>query len=229
VPANICGPLPDVPGVLVTKVVSTCATHDAQMKNFWSYTGTPAPSDMVTLANQALASLNSLYSGAGTGGSTYISNEWATAYATATDLASPTAAFGQSSGATEIGQASQKGINSSALVLSHHVNRRFRGGHSRTYLGGLTADNTNDGRTWIAIAVSDILNWWTGTFVNDIKTNWSSFTITGLVQVSYYDKATEPAPCYRRTTPIVDAVQDTTASNIIRSQRRRVRNTPTPS
>lgn len=227
-------PLPSVPNTALCRVVVSQASHQSQNVLHFRWTGGPAAvGDMASLAEILFDRYSGLFTGAATGGTTYIGNDATLDYVTATDLTSPSGAFFKTTGASVPGAAAQKSIANSALLLSHSVGTRYRGGHGRTYLMGISPDNTDDGRTWdVGTIVADIDDWWTQTLTNVAAGTGHPYpTIVSpeLVVVSYYDRALNPVPPYRRAVPVVyPVITSGIADQVIRSQRRRVRNTPTP-
>lgn len=231
-------PLPPVPNTALVRVImdldGSLDYHMAENIHHvqWA-SGAAAGGDMVALAENFFAFYSGLFSGSYTGGTHYISSDLTLAQVTATDLTSDTAAFGVSTQAPVPGAASQVWVANTAFLFSQQVSRRFRGGHGRTYLPGVTPDNTTDGRTWTSGCVTDLQGWWTENFGPEVLAGgYASYpNISGLshVLVSYVDRAVNPTPPYRRPTPLTDVIVKTVADSVIRSQRRRVRLTPTPS
>lgn len=194
--------------------------------------GTAADADMAALATNWWNFYKNLFDGTYTGGTHYICENITLTEVTATDLSSDDSAFGTHV-ASQVGAASQIWPANTAFLFSQQVRRRFRGGHGRTYLPGVSPDNTTDGRSWTTGAVSDLQNWWSANFGPVVLAGaFAPYpNISGLshVLVSYFgDHSAGNPPPYRRTTPLVDTVTTTVADSVIRSQRRRVRLTPTP-
>lgn len=226
-------PLPPVPNVALCRVTMLQGPdpggHFSQNVLHIGWTGGIATdADMDVMAGNLAFMYEGLFSGVDTSSNTYISEDTRLVSVTATDLTSPTAAFGSWTGSTP-GAAAQVSPVNTAFLLRHQVLRRFRGGHSRTYIPGITPDNTTDGRTWTTAAFDDITGWWTGNMgsvVGGIGAGYTPYpNITGgyLAQVSYFEGGA------RRADPLVDRVVDTIGDQVIRSQRRRVRVSPTPS
>jgi len=105
-----------------------------------------------------------------------------------------------------------------ALVMSHEISRRYRGGHPRSYLPWGTAGTMASGST------KD----WDPAFLADCQTKFDTFAsaISGhlilpthfdsLVNVSYTSGGA------RRVTPVVDGITSHIARPRISSQRRRL-------
>ena len=120
--------------------------------------------------------------------------------------------------------------SSTAVIIKHDIARRYRGGHHKTFLPITVQSNIND-----------VNSWQTG-FVSSTTTNFKAFvsaivgatppgnTITGLVNVSFYNGFTVvTTPSGRaknkptlRTTPLVEAILSSECDPIIGSQRRRL-------
>lgn len=227
-------PLPPVTDVAKLVVRMSQQSHISQ--NVWHIgwsSGVSSTSDMEALAKNLYNAYQILFDGTGTAGHTYISSDSSLESVTAIDLTSSTAPFYIFSAAPYPGAATQKSVNNSAVLIHKPVHRRFRGGHARTYLAGVTGDNSLDGRLWIPALVTDFTAWIAG-WASNLETGfpYTYPNIGGLqfYQVSYYDRAVNPVPPYRRAVPLVDSTPwpDWDIDPVIRSQRRRVRNTPTP-
>lgn len=231
-------PLPPVSAVAQCRVFMETGTggamlHQCQNVHFFSWAaGAATEADMVAMAQNLNNGYANMFTGLITGGVHYISDDTTVTQASAIDLTSPTSPQGVFVGATP-GAASQISLAQSAMLFRKPIGRRFRGGHGRTYLPGVTPDNTTDGRTWTPTAQSDLKDAFQEIITRTISGFYAGYpNISGLnlVEVSYIDKAVNPVPPYRRPVPLVDvvAVSTITADSVIRSQRRRVRLTPTP-
>ena len=100
---------------------------------------------------------------------------------------------------------------------------RYRGGHPRTYVFGATNDNVADGsQTWIDTATAAALAAWEFAVADVLAGSYPVITDLAVGALSYFTGGA------LRVSPLFRPFLDTVASNIIRSQRRRVRRTPTP-
>lgn len=212
-------PLPVVPNV-VKAVISTLRS-DANVENILhiAYTGSaPSADDLGTFLSSAFTgAVETLYNAEGSTDLTGVSIEL-------TDLASDT-------GASVTAPLTVTGVrtgdfapSSAAVVTSWVINRRYRGGHPRTYWPFGTAGTYASGsaKLWdpgfitnVDDDVGDFISAWVGTVAG-------ATTFTELCNVSYVDKNTNPVPPYRRTTPVVDAITDHHAKQRICTQRRRL-------
>jgi hypothetical protein len=208
--------LPFVPNVV--KIVVEGTTPDFPWANVfhWTYTGTPPPG--ATCASFAVS----------------IYNEWVADFiplmsipstlekVTVVDLASDLGGEGESAASTP-GTAGATFISaSSAVLVSKTIDRRYRGGHPRSYIfAGIVADLLDSAH-------------WTGAFTASVLAAYSNFTdalnalthagtaLFGEATVSYVDKALNPVAPYRRAVPLVLPVVSFAVEPELANQRRRV-------
>lgn len=119
-----------------------------------------------------------------------------------------------------------------ATVISWKVARHFRGGHSRTYLGGIPADKANAfgamDPTYVA-AVATEANEFLADVVTDLA--MAPWTSGFLCNVSYYGPPTISGTTTRgprstvRATPLVDQITGAVVHPILGTQRRRLART----
>lgn len=146
-----------------------------------------------------------------------------------TDLTSPTSAavdvpFGVTGGM------SGEGVpNGSAAVVSRHIARRYRGGHSRVYIPGAPIGELLTEMKWQTAWLTNVQDDW-ALLEGSIPGNlWSGATSGTPCSVSYYEGFTPhlyPSGRYRnvpnlRGTPLVDPVTLYQANPKCASQRRR--------
>lgn len=103
-----------------------------------------------------------------------------------------------------------------AIVVSKHVARHYRGGHPRSYLPLGSAGDIVSG-VWTTAFANDVNTAWTD-FINDCTSDGTGCVITGEVSVSYVSGG---AP---RVTPVKDPVLSYSTGFVVGSQRRRNRN-----
>lgn len=147
-----------------------------------------------------------------------------------TDLTSPTAPQVQNS-------TSQSGTSSAhplaagtAMVIKYKIARRYRGGHPRAYLPGMSGLWLQTPTLWAAASAAGVLTDW-NTFLASSVNNATIPTAGTLdhVNISYYQGFTNhtypsgrvkaiPTP---RATPLVDAITGTAVNLTPASQRRR--------
>lgn len=218
--------LPNVPGVIQLNLgwkVDSDTT--ALTRHFLTYAGgAPPAANMNALCTAAAASAASNFAAVchpQVGGATV----------TAVDLATSTGAEGTATNAwvgTRTGGALAPGT---AVVASHAIVRRYRGGHSRSYLPfGTTTDLTTAGE-WSAGAITAFASAWNA-WANAVSTWGSGVGAVSLANVSYYSGFTvviNPMTHRARNvpTPRAAAVTNVFVSSTIRSkvgsQRRRNR------
>lgn len=142
----------------------------------------------------------------------------------ATDLTSATGAQGTATDTTAGTRTGDFAPASSAVLVSLQVPRRWRGGHPRNYWPFGTAGTylAGSSKFWdtsfIADVQSKMATWLSSINGHDI----GGTEFSNLVNVSFYDKALNPTPPYRRAVPLVDTVTDVLARERVCSQRRRL-------
>jgi hypothetical protein len=219
--------LPPVPGVVKVTLKQLLGSDlDCLNRFFIAYTGT-APTN-ATIATFAAS----------------VAANWATdikSLASANvelvlvdceDLTSSTAAVGSSVAATLGTRAGVGFPAATCALLNLHIARRYRGGKPRHYMPwGVTAD-INTVQTWSAGFIAAAKAGWDSFMTANEAAVWAGGTITGEVNVSYYEGFTNvpygTPTKYRRTptlrvSPLVDAVQSVTCNQSFASQRRRNR------
>lgn len=212
-------PLPAVPGVV--KVIVSTLRSDANVENIFhvSYSGTPpSASQLATYCNSDfLPAIQTLYNAEGSTDLTGDTIEMI-------DLSSSTgASFSNTLVVTGV-RTGDFAPASAAVVVSWTIDRRYRGGHPRTYFPFGTAGTyaSSSSKLWdpgfITNVESDI-----GSFVAAISAVTVGATVfEGLCNVSYVDKNLNPTPPYRRTTPVVDPIVAYVGKQRICTQRRRL-------
>lgn len=212
-------PLPSVPNV-VKAVISTLKS-DATVENIIhiGYSGSPPSAGSLSSFMTAVfnPSTQTLFNAECSTDVTGVQVEM-------TDLSSPTGASASEPLTIAGVRTGDFAPASASVVTSWTINRRYRGGHPRTYWPFGTAGTYESGssRFWdtgFITAVNAAIQVWYDT--------WGLYTISGtefteLCQVSYVDKNLNPTPPYRRTTPVVDAIVGQVTKQRICSQRRRL-------
>jgi hypothetical protein len=160
-----------------------------------------------------------------------IHSEWTYVGSEATDLSSPTAAQGSAT-ASQAGTYAGTALPAdAAFVASYEINRRYRGGHPRSYFPFGVAAAMTDAREWSAGSVTNFLAAVNGFYTAVIGNLWTGAGSLFHVSVSYYQSFTVyvnpitgrarnvPKP---RTVPIVDTITTVLGRAQIGSQRRRL-------
>ena len=116
-----------------------------------------------------------------------------------------------------------------AMVIQSKILRRYRGGHPRLYLPGLSTADVGSPQTWIGSTVTNMETGWNA-YIAAILTNApAGLTIGTFQNVSYYQgfqAFEEPSGRYRnipklRAVPVQDAILSYAINTTIASQRRR--------
>jgi hypothetical protein len=216
-------PLPVVPNVAKIVHHGALGPHDWQMVHHFAFSGgsmtTGDAALMAAAAHSALAT--DWIEGSNN------AEDCSLLYTTVTDLSTSGGAFAQST-STHTGGDANPAIAQAAFVVSWQVPTRYRGGHSKTFLPGGTVDAQEDMRTWNASQLAQATTWANAYAAAVAAPAYS--VIGGVLHavVSYYNKELNPVPPYRRAVPVVYLIQGHTYDTVMRSQRRRVRATPTP-
>lgn len=220
-------PLPLVPNVI--KVAIECQGNDGRLAvNVFHMTyggGPPSSSDCVNIATQFWDQ--------------WVDNFTPTQPAqtsltkvTVTDLSTDTGGEGEwTNGSTPVPGTSVHGMVPlhSCALLSKFVDKRYRGGHPRSYLPIGTTEDLNDDGDWKASSYGNWITFWTDMLSGVIADNpYGSTNIGEECAVSYVSKIENPVYPYRRAVPeVYDIPIDGgyTMTGQLATQRRRVRKT----
>jgi hypothetical protein len=133
-----------------------------------------------------------------------------------TDLTSPTSARGTFTGGGNGGASDEALSLNTAVVISHNISRRYRGGHPRTYLAGPVASDLLNARQWTAV---NLAAW---------QTDWDAFVaavtaapIPGTTLIEYVNVSYRTGNA-ARVAPAVDFILSSTVKDRPGSQRRRM-------
>ena len=217
--------LPAVPKVVRVALTMGDDSDNTVVNRFYlQYTGTPATTTLDAYAAT-------------------VGTEWSTSLAASfgswvvlrqidvEDLTSTTSATGSATVSHAGSKTGAKLSAGTAAVVRYKINRRYRGGHPRSYFACFDASDVLNSQTWEAASLS-LLVTHTAVFFEGIQTALNSaYGVTSTVHcnVSYYQgfhNVTYPSGRVRsvptlRSTPVVDLVQDYSANPNIASQRRR--------
>ena len=217
-------PLPDVPNVIKAIMKFTLA-EDVDVVNIlhFEFTGTASSADLDSFASALSTSFHTRFGGHLTEDLSITSVETIdlTTTSSSTGLDSTTRAF-TGSGAPLAAE--------TAIVVSHHISRRYRGGKPRTYIAGALAGDLTDEQLWDPVNVGIWKTDWDN-FINDVLTSYGSLNVDNLVNVSYYsgfDVVISPitgrarnVPRLRVGGPVIDGVNASSINPRPGSQRRR--------
>lgn len=218
--------LPNVPNVLRFKhIMENNATGPiAHVRQYFLYAGgPPSNADCTTLANDAQTAFGAHLLG-------LMSVDWQYDGCEVTDLTSPTAGFGASTGAIQVGTAGGNALPADTCSLVNHtVHRRYRGGHPREYwpLG-------------VESHLADITSWST-TYQTAFATDYAAFvaailaatagttTLSQAVNASLYEGFTVHTGttgrarnvATPRSTALVDPILTSHLNPVLAVQRRR--------
>lgn len=219
-------PLPDV--AKVVKIVlkwSDTLNADIITRFFVRYSGTaPTDAELVNFCDDCIGFYTSSLKGLQQSGYALIEIE-------ATDLSSPTAAFGAQSGSVAGDRAGGPIGAGEAVVISYEVQRRYRGGHPRGYFPFGVSDDLQTQQTWTADFTAEVDSSWAAFFTALEADVWSGGGALEHVNVSYYSGftvVTDPITGRARNvpTPRGAAVVDIVSGHIVRTrvgtQRRRL-------
>lgn len=218
-------PLPAAADVVRIQLVGTYGTDANVLNNIHAkFTGAPAEADLNNLGVAVRAGWTAHLA-------QYIAPAYTLTNVICTDLTSSTGAEGQdvanSAGTDSTGTALPAGV---ALVMRYTINRRYRGGHPRQYICGMTSTQLADEDHW---STTTITNWEAAyTLFAAAITGYSSGNISNLIIVNlsyvdghgWYQDAKDNwhrTPLYR-TTPLTDVVQGYIVNPIVGSMRRRL-------
>lgn len=208
--------LPNVPGVLRLQMKHTVAEDvDAIVHLYFTYTGAaPSSASLATMAGTVRAAWN-------TGIKAFASTQVKLTEVIVTDLTSPSSGVGIDSTSVTGTKSGLANAGAVALLVNYKIARRYRGGKPRSYLPYFAAGDMDDQQTWTAATVASFLTAW-NTYVGAIiAAAPGGATITGQVNVSYYEGFTSvqnPVTLrWRnvntvRVAPVVDAVVGTSVN-----------------
>lgn len=217
--------LPPLPKVIQFKVF-TNDNGNTNVQNilYFRYTGNVGSTDMQTLCNNLFTDwVTALFS--------HLVNTNHLLGVTGNDLSSVTAAKSASTAAVATATAVPPGVTSgAAFIIGHETSRKYKGGHSRTYLTGLPVSSLSDGNTWSAAAQTTILSAWNA-FVTAFTSTLVPAAVGQLIQVVAHRYGASPtAPVLAGVsasksvpllTPFSDDVTASIANPQVGSQRRR--------
>ena len=210
--------LPPVPNVIKTVVSGTTGGNPFNNIFHWQYTAPgPPTAGAVSLLCQ------NIHNAYNTNLTTWFPSWVNVLQTTGTDLTSTSGAVGSYAHTQSGGGATGTGSSASCVLVKHLISRRYRGGHPRTYLPGLTSSDQADSLNWDAAHVADIQTGFNG-FLSAVETSPpSGITSLNFVNVSYYGhggsttKPPTPLP-----TPIVDVITGNVVEARLATQRRRL-------
>jgi hypothetical protein len=207
--------LPDVPGVVRVVLNQSWFGLNAINQFHLSYIGSPPLSaDLDAAADSFIDLFSGHFQALQHDQLHYISCD-------ITDLSSTSGARGAATGDESGTRANDALTANTAWVISWKIDRRYRGGHPRSYMWAMTLNEVENARTIKTSVLAD-MNTAASNFKADLP---AAVQINGddtlLVNVSYFDSVGFPSPPHLRTTPVVDEIRSATVGNRVDSQRRR--------
>ena len=211
--------LPPVPNVLRVAISGTCDTFNWLNALHFGYSGgAPSPTDLETLCN-----------GLGENWSATVTplQDVHTILQTieATDLTSSTSAQYTLEGIDLPGTRDGSFLPADACALiDYPINRRYRGGHPRTYLCVGVQGDLTDRAHWSTDFQTAVIDGWRDFITGAIGIMIGPATIESQGCVSYVSVAENPIPPNRRAVPIFEAFtpNNNSCSLELASQRRRI-------
>lgn len=203
-------PLPAVPGVLRVAVEGLFGVANWANVFHVQYTGDVLDdTNAGFFASDFLAAYSDNFKA-------LMSTAWSTEQCNVTDLSSDTA--GQGTDATHTAGTHSGDILSaqSAIVISWKISRRYRGGHPRTYLCGITQDRLTSS-THVTGAFADDVHDAAVAFAADVEALATPSAHTWKLACVHYMKDKAPLD-----EPTVDVFTSATVDSRVDSQRRRL-------
>lgn len=217
--------LPPVPKTIQFKLFfNSHGNSNVQNILYFTYTGTLASTDLQTICNNLLSQW-----------ATHMSPQQCTTTSllgvTGNDLSSVTAAKSASSGVPAAGgNVGAEVSNGAAFVIGHETNRKYKGGHSRSYVPGVAVSELSDGNTWSNTFQASMISAWNA-FVTAFISTAVPAAVGTLAQVVAHRYGASPiAPVsggvsvlksVPLASPFTDPVTASVANPQVGSQRRR--------
>ena len=136
------GPQPPVPGVVKIELLGSLTGIPTANIFHASYGGSPPTSTQAqTLANNLIGAFRSAFQA-------LVSTEYNCTLCRVTDLSSPSGAVAESAAGWSGTLSSQPLPNQTAMLVNWLVGRRYRGGHPRSYIAGLSQIELGSPTSW---------------------------------------------------------------------------------
>jgi hypothetical protein len=196
---------------------------NVMVHSFFQYTGTCSSTDAATWLTNIVSALGTFMASASQPTLSLVLSEL-------TDLSSTSAAQVQNSTGHTGGAGAAPLAAGVAMVMKYRINRRYRGGHPRVYLPGMSNTYLTTPTQWNSTSLGSITGLWIA-FINACIANTNPAALGTLthVNVSYFAGHTwtedsrgnwhrVPTP---RGTPVVDQIINIQGNPTPGSQRRR--------
>lgn len=216
--------LPAVPKVVRVDHHWTEATDpNVMVRNFFQYSGSLSNTDATTWLGNIVTGLLTFMSSFSQPTLSLVRSEL-------TDLTSVSSAQVISSTGGTGGAGARPLAAGVAMVIQYKIARRYRGGHPRNYLPGMSGDYLTTPTTWNSTSLANVVAGWI-TYLAACTSNTNPAAIGAIthVNVSYFHGFTVvtdsrgrahnvPTP---RPTPLIDPIVNVTGNDTPGSQRRR--------
>jgi hypothetical protein len=218
-------PLPPVPGVNKVQLFQTIGGDTHVLTHlFYQHAGAPTAADAQHMAevvrdNWVASVLN------------HLNAACTLDRVVVTDLTSVSTAQGTAVSGTAGSAVTAPLPAGTAMVISTKIPRRFRGGHPRMYVGGLSTGDLLNAQKWLATALTNIQEGVEAVDAAVVGAAYATYTGVAPVTVSYFSGftvVTNPisgrahnVPKLRVGGPQVDFVNDRVGNPNVGSQRRR--------
>jgi len=217
-------PLPPVPNVIRSTFKQQQAGDlDILNRCFWSYSGTTSQVSMGAFATALAAHWHANIHPLQASDMELVSVE-------CVDLASDTGPLAFFPAGTNGALVSGANPAGAAAVLQFEIDRRYRGGKPKMFIGGLEQVQLSTPQLWTSGFVASLIEAWLAVQAATLEVEFGGITtITGQVNVSYYSGFTNGVgPTGRakvnpnlRVTPVVDPIVGVDVNPAVASQRRR--------
>lgn len=216
--------LPVVPKVVrVDHHMSAEADSNMMIHNFLQYSGILSLADATTWLGICVTAFNTFVAAV-------LSTRVTTVLHEMTDLSSNSAPQVQSSVGAVGTDGNALGSAGTAMVMKYHIVRRYRGGHPRVYIPGITAGHVLSTGLWdsafLGTVVGDYITYINACRGGTVPAAIGSVThvnisyFLGFTNHTYPSGRVKPIPT-PRATPLIDTITNITGNPFPGSQRRR--------
>jgi hypothetical protein len=217
-------PLPDVPNV-IKAIMKFTLGEDVDVVNIlhFEFTGDASSANLDSFASALSTEFHTQFTG-------HLTADLSITEVECIDLTTTSSATGLDSTVRAFTGSGLPLPAETAIVVSHHISRRYRGGKPRTYIAGALAGNLTDEQLWDPVNVGIWQSDWDD-FINAVLTGYSTLNVDNLVNVSYYSGFTvvispitgraRNVPTLRVGGPVIDGVNSSSINPRPGSQRRR--------
>lgn len=215
--------LPAVPGVIRSTMKQSVGEDvDILNRQYWAYTGTTTQVSLGDMATELATAWHAHIA-------PYQTNNLMLQQVECVDLTSDSAPLAFAEPGTLGTAAGATLAAGSAAVLQFEINRRYRGGKPKNFIGGMVDASAMDSQRWTAAFIANLITGWLDVVAATLVTFGGITVVTEQVNVSYYQGFTNGmGPTGRarviptlRAAPVVDPIVGISVNSNIASQRRR--------